>query len=799
MFRQSLVSLAKRPWLSSGIVAMLGLAFAATLLVLGLVNTYLVRPLPYGDATRLVTINEHPLTGGKNILWRLTYGNAAEVYDRATTFSRKAIIRNEASTVHAPGGVETAFVQRVTPEFFPMLGVKPLFGDTIHAANAEIAGERALLLGYEFWQRRFGGDRAVLGQSVRLDDRSYRIVGVMPAAVVLPHVGEGQQAWAALLPVDFQREDRFIRRHMMLGELAPGQTLAAAQAELASISAALRRDFPAQNSGRGINAVGLRESLLGNMRQQLLILQAAVSLVLVVACINAGCLLLAQAIRRRREFAVRLALGAGTRDLFRQFFAESLWLSLGAAGLGLLLATWLSLLAATLLPGGARQLPPPGITGTVAVCAAGMATLIAVAFSLVPLMQARRLNIEATLRDGSRQLGSVAGGAATRVLVSLQVAIALALLITAVQLVRSFQAVQAVDHGIPVEQIYTFRLGTRGAAYADDAARVRYFEGVAAQLRTLPHVVEAGISDFAFPSVPGSYFGFTQEGDGLLLTDTPKRALRRAVSPELLDAFALKIIAGRWLTVDDRENTARVAVISQSLAEKYWPGLSPLGKRVRFEGLEGWTEVVGIVSDITSHGVQPTVIDSFFLSHAQITPIDTGVVVRVRGAQPLSRDQVDRAVAAVDLHSTAYAYNAAAEFFANSAWQTRFVLILVGSFAGLAVTLCLTGVYAVLAFAVAGRTSEFGLRLALGAKRPQVAALVLRDAARMTVPGLLAGTLLAWFAARSVENLLYGVSSLDVLAYAAAGAALAVACAAACLMPAFRAMRVDPLIALRSN
>ncbi|WP_438483206.1 ADOP family duplicated permease [Oleiharenicola lentus] len=798
MIRQSLTSLSKRPWLSSGIVATLGLALAATLLVAGLVNTYLVRPLPYGDATRLVTINEHPLTG-QNILWRMTYGNAVEVYEHAASFSRKAIIRNESFTVRAPGGVETAFVQRVTPEFFPMLGVKPLFGETIHAANAEIGGERALLLSYEFWQRRFGGDRNVLGQSVQLDQRSYRVVGVLPAAVVLPHVGEGQQAWAALLPVDFIRDERYFRRHMMLGELAPGKTLAAAQTELTAISAALRRDYPAQNSGRGINAVGLRESLLGNLRQQLLILQGAVGLVLVVACVNAGCLLLAQAIRRRREFALRLALGAGTRDLFRQFFAESLWLSLGAATLGLLLATWLSPLAATLLPGGVRQLPAPGITGAVVVCAAAMAIVIAVAFSLVPLMQARRLNIEATLRDGSRQLGSVAGGAATRLLVSLQIAIALALLITAVQLVRSFQAVQTVDRGIPVEQLYAFRLGTRGAAYADDAARIRYFEGVAAQLRTLPHVAEAGISDAVFPNVLGSYSGFTQEGDGLLLTETPKRAVRRAVSPELLDALQLKIIAGRWLSADDRANTARVAVISQSLAEKYWPGQDPLGKRVRFEGREDWSEIVGIVSDIISHGAQPAVIDSFFLPHAQITPIDTGVVVRVRGTQPLTRDQVDRAVAAVDLNNTAYAYVTASEFFANSAWQTRFGLILVGSFAGLAVTLCLTGVYAVLAFAVAGRTAEFGVRLALGARRPQVAALVLRDAARMTVPGLLAGTLLAWFAARSVDNLLYGVAPLDILAYAAAGIALALACAAACLMPAFRAMRVDPLTALRGN
>lgn len=802
MFRPVLHALARRPLLSAGIVVTLGLAFAATLIVLGLLDTYLLRPLPYANAARLVAINEYPLASGPASLWRMTFGNAADIHDGTTAFSRTAIVRNEAFTVRTPGGTEVAFVQRVTPEFFRLFGQRAQWGDVITPANAEIAGQRALVLSHEFWLRRFGGNRAVLGTSVTLDGRSCRIVGVLSPDTVFPLVGEGQQAWLAMLPADFLREERAVRRHFMFGELAPDRPLASAQAELDALARRLGRDFPATNADKGLTAVDLRDALVGTFRRQILLLQAAVALVLVVACVNAGCLLLAQAIRRRREFAVRLALGAGTRDLFRQFLLESLGLTGAAAVLGLLLATWLAPATTALLPAGSNlhRLPAPAVTPLVAGLAAVLAVAAAVAFSLVPLWQARRLNLEATLRDGSRQLGSVAGGAATRLLVSLQIAVALALLISALLLVRSFHAVQQVDRGMPVDDLYTFRLGTRGARAAEPATRTRYYESVIEKLRELPHVAAGGAADFALPSVPASFFGFVQEGDGLLLTETPKRAVRRAVSTGLTDALQLRMRSGRWLADSDRADTTRVAVVSQSLADKYWPGQDPLGRRVRIEGTgDGWWEIVGVASDLVSHGSQPTVIDSFFLPHTQFAPTDTGILIRTRGGVPLTKDQIDRAVASVDPENTAYAYVSVARYFAGSAWQTRFSLTLVGVFAGLAVGLCLVGVYAVLAFAVAGRTSEFGVRLALGATRADVARLVLRDGLRMTWPGLALGLVLAALAAGGLRHLLFGIGSMDLTAYAAAAGTLAAACAGACFVPARRAMRVDPLRALRNE
>lgn len=803
MLRSSLHALVRRPLLSAGIVATLGLALAATILVLGLLDSYLLRPLPYGDASRLTAINEYPLsTGPAGNIWRMTFGNAADIHDRTTAFSRTAIVRNEGFTVHTPGGSEVAFIQRVTPDFFPLLGLRALHGELITAANAELGGERALVLSHDFWSRRFGADPRAVGQSVRMDDRSYRIVGVLPANTVLPLVGEGQQGWAAMLPADFIRTDRMVRRQFMFGELAPGRTLASAQGELAALARTLARDFPATNSDRGLTAIDLRTALVGSFRQQLLLLQTAVALVLVVACVNAGSLLLAQAIRRRREFAVRLALGAGTRDLLRQFFLESLWLALGGAAIGLLLAGWLAPLTRALLPAAStlHQLPPPALSPFVSGLTALLALGIAGVFSLVPLVQARRLNLEAALRDGSRQLGSVAGGAATRLLVSLQVAVALALLITAVQLVRSFRAVLHVDRGMPVEQVYSFRLGTRGPAYQDTAARVRYFRAVMDRLRALPHVAAIGMQDWGYVAVPGSYFAFAQEGDGLQLNETPKRAARLFASPDLLNVFQLRLLAGRWLSDDDRADTQRVAVVSENLAARHWPGQDPIGRRVRIENTgDRWWTVVGVVSNVIGHGSQPQAIDAFYLPDTQGAPFDVGVFVRVRGAQPFTKDEADRAVALTDANNSAYFFQHAAQFYADSAWQTRFGLTLVLAFAGLAVVLCLTGVYAVLAFAVAGRTPEFGVRLALGASPAGVARLVVRDAVRMTVPGLAVGTELALLTSRLVAHLLFGVSAVDPLSYGLTIVALALACAAACLVPSWRAARVDPLVALRSE
>ncbi|PTX96542.1 ADOP family duplicated permease [Opitutus sp. ER46] len=800
--RHSLLVLVRRPLPTLGIVATLAVAFAATFLVLGLIESYLLRPLPYGDASRLVVIGEYPLQTGPLVGSRVSFANAADLTEHTRTLSRVATVRNESVTLRTGDALESIFVQRVTPDFFPLLGVRAARGDVIHPGNAEQDGQRALVLSHELWQRRFGGDAGIVGRNVDLDQTLYRVVGVAPSELALPIVGNGQQAWLALLPRDFNRAERNVPRHFVFGELAPGVSLSALNAELVAFGRTLARDFPATNGERGFFAFSLREVLVGGFRWHLLLLQAAVALVLVVACVNVGCLLVTQGIRRRREFAVRLALGVSPWQLFRQCFLESLWVTLAGAVAGLLLAAWVAPLTSLLLPveSALRRLPPPSVGAVVVWSALGLALVVAAAFSLVPLWQVRRLNLEAALRDGGRQIGSLSAGAATRVLVGVQVALALALLVTAGLLVRSFQALQQVDRGIDAASLATLRIGLRGTGYESREARTRYYERVVTALQALPEVASAAVSDYSFPVVPGSYAGFLVEGDTTVVAQSTKRALARAVSPEMLQASGLKQLAGRWLGADDRTDTRRVVVISRSLAEKYWPGTDPLGKRVQLEPYgNAWWEVVGVVSDWLSHGAQPRVIDTFYLPLAFAAPADAAVFVRGRQGRLVAPETIHRTVAAIDFHAVPYLHRTAASVYAAGAWQTRFGLTLVAIFAALAVMLCLAGVYAVLAFAVAGRRPEFGLRLMLGATARGIRILVLQDAWRLTWPGLVGGLALAAAAGMALRHMLFGVTALDPLAYVGASTLLAAACAAASLLPARRATRLDPLTVLRAE
>jgi len=798
--RHGLTSLRRAPLLALTIIATLGIALAATVVVFTFLNSYLLRPLPYGDASRLTVVYEHSLTGGHDNTSRVTYGNAVALHERATAFSRTGIFRNESATFRGTDTTETAFVQRVTADIFPLMGARAALGSVITPANLETAGLRAVVLSDSLWRRRFGADPSLVGRTIQLDATSYQVVGIMPADFVVPTGDDNPQAWAALLHSDYQPNERTQRRHHFWGELAPGRSLASANAELTALAATLRTEFPNENVDRGLRAVPLRDDLLGTFGRQLLLLQGAVLLVLTVACFNCLCLLIARAIQRRREFAVRLALGASLRHLLAQLFVESLWLAVPAAALA-------CGLAALALPYGVLLLPPlgplptPQLDVTVVAAVALAALVIAAAFSAVPLLQARRLNLETTLREGGRSAGSPGATRAARILAGGQIAVALALLICGALLVRSQHALQRLDVGLPLAELDQFRVGLRGDTYRDPARRTQFFERVRENLLALPGVRDVGVANFLFTRPPTGYTGFVQEGDGLQLSDTPKRALPNYVLPSVHTALGFRLLEGRLLNDTDLPGRPTVAVVSASLAAKYWPGVSPLGQRVRLEGPRSeWAEVVGVVTDLAGTGTQPRVVDAFYLSIAQWTPpgLGMGFIIRHSGTAPSER-QLQQAVAQLDPVMQVFAHQSPADIYARSRWQVSFVTKLVGAFALIAVALSLAGIYAVNSFFVARRTNEFGIRAALGATRNDLLTLVLRDSLRLTVLGLAAGALLAFAASRGLTTLLYSVPTIDLLVYGSAALAMTLACAAATLVPARRAAKVDPLIALRAE
>ncbi len=806
LLRHGYTSLRRSPTLAAAIIVTLGVALAATVIVFSFLNSFLLRPLPYGDASRLIVIYEHSLKGGRDNATRVTYGNYVAVQERATSFARLGLFRNESATFRGGDTTETAFLQRVTAEIFPMMGARAALGSVISPANLEIAGVRTIVLSDALWRRRYGAAPAIIGQTIQLDATPFQVVGVMPADFVVPNGDDNPQAWAALLPSDIRRDERTQRRHHVWAELAPGRSFAAAEAELASIAAALRQEFPKDNIDRALFPVTLRDNLLGGFGRQLVLLQGAVLLVLAVACFNCLCLLIARAIQRRREFAVRLALGAARRHLLAQLFAESLWLSLPSAALALGLAALALPFGAQLLPVDAqvtlKSLPVPRLDAVVVATVVGSAVLIALAFSAVPLVQTRKLNLEEELRQGGRSAGSARGARAARVLAAGQIAVALALLICGALLVRSQRALQKIDVGLPLAELDQFRIGLRGERYAaNPALRTQFFERLRDHVLALPGVREVGVASFLFSQPPLGYQGFVQEGDGLQLAETPKRALPCYVLPSTFAALGFRLVEGRLLTDTDQADRPMAGVISASLAAKYWPGQSALGKRLKMETVRAdWIEIVGVVSDVLGTGNQPRVVDTVYITLAQGQPpgLGMGFIVRHRGVAPDDR-ALQAALAKLDPGMQLFGHVSPAELYSRAAWQSRFVTQLVGAFALLAVALSLAGIYAVNSFFVARRISEFGIRVALGATAENIRGLVLRDSLRLTLAGLAVGALLAFAASRSLAGLLYAVPALDLVVYLAAAIAMTIACLGATYLPARRATKVDPLIALRAE
>ncbi len=805
--RLALRSLLRTPLLAATIIATLGLALAATVLVFSFLNSFLLRPLPYGDNDRLLVVYEHSLKGGRSNFSRVTYANAAAIQERATVFARTGLFRNESATFHGGEGTETAFIQRVTGEIFPMMGVRAALGSVLTPANLEVGGLRAIVLSDALWRRRFGGDPAVVGRTIRLDDTSYHVAGVLPADFLVPTADDNPQAWAALLPRDIDRTERTQRRHHFWGELAPGMNRAAAEGELTRLADTLRAEFPKENADRGFMVRSVRDDLLGNFGRQLLLLQVAVLLVLVVACFNCFCLLIARAIQRRREFAVRLALGAARRHLLAHLLAESLWLSLPAAALALGLATYALPLGVGLFPAFVQAtlqtLPQPALDATVVLTVIGAALLIAGVFSTIPLLQSRRLNLESALREGGRSAGSPAGARAARWLASGQVAVALALLICASLLLRSRGELERVDVGLPIADFDQFRVGLRGESFRDPLRRVQFFERLRDEVATLPGVAGVGVASFLFAQPPGGYQGFIQEGDGLDFTETPKRLLPCFVLPGSLETLGFKLIAGRFLSDTHTVGRPPAVVINSALAEKYWPGQNPLGKRLQVDTVRtGWLEVVGVVSDLAGTGHQPRTVDTAYVTIAQGNPpgLGMGFIVRTKpgAARPTSQDY-QRALSRLDPNMQLFAHLAPTEIYSRSAWQSQFVTQLVVVFALLAVGLALAGIYAVNSFFVARRVQEFGIRAALGANARDLRDLVLRESLGQTGIGLAGGVLLAGVASRGLDTLLYNVASLDPVVYLATALVMTLACLAAAFVPARRATKVDPLIALRSE
>jgi predicted permease len=791
--------LRRAPGFTLAVVAVLALGIGANSAIFTALDRTVIRPLPYADPDRLTALWEDFSSFGAP----KSRVSPATFYDwqkRTTTFESLAAYAGPRNLDLAEGGrPEEVLGESVTANLFPLLGVRPMLGRTFDA-DEERPDANAIMLSYRLWQRRFGGDRHLVGRAVRMNGLPYTVIGIMPPGFQYPD--RRIEAWLRLGLAPALRGRRNSHFLYVVGRLRESRGVRAAQDEMNEIARQLGREFPATNRGIGIRVVPLKEEVLGQSRTAFIVLLLSAVCVLLIACANVSNLMLARAAGRAREFAVRRALGAGSAHLARQLITENLMLAAAGGAAGLLLADW----GMPVL----QRLVPPGLAGSVELRVDGGMTLAATVisaaagllFGLAPLVQFTRSGLCDALRGGAWSTASRGGRRLQGALVSLEMAVALVLLVGAGLLIESLAHLRAVDPGFRADGILTADITVNLTKYGDAARRQRFFQDVLDRVSAIPGVRSVGLtSDLPYTS-RGNTMSLAIEGRPSA-TGLGRDALFRLVSHQYLQTMRARLIEGRLFDARDSRDSAAAVVISESLARLYWPGESPLGRRIDTgtgDGQPLWMTIVGVVDDLRERGLdldaKPAVYVPF--DQTKISFFQPSEIAVWSARAPASMvKELEQAVWSVDPEQPVSSIREMNDIVDEELGGRTQVLQLLGGFAALALVLAAVGIYGVLAYLVSQRRREIGLRMALGAGRWTVAAAVARQAAGFTVIGVIAGAAGASAATRLIATLLYGVSPLDLRTFAAVALLLVIVALAAAFVPARRAAAVSPAVALR--
>ncbi|HEX8072781.1 MAG TPA: ABC transporter permease [Pyrinomonadaceae bacterium] len=793
--RYGVRTLWKSPGFTLVAVVALALGVGANTAIFSVVNSVLLRPLPYPDSERLVAfagvnqgagINDSNMSVPDFADWRGQNDAFAQLAGFVTG-GALLVSGDEGERVRAAG---------VTEDFFPLVGVAPLRGRALNAEDQTPGHEPVVVLSYGLWQRRFGGDPNAVGGRVMLGGKSTAVVGVMPPGFDFPAQSE---LWTPL-QLDAAAERRDNRYLQVVGRLKPGATIAQAQSQLDTINARLAQSFRETNTGWGVQLTNLRESLVGSVRASLLVLLGAVGLVLLIACANVANLLLARATARQRELAVRTALGASRGRVVRQLLTESLLLSVVGGALGLLLSVWLTDLLVAVSPAGSPRFEEIRPDARVFVFTCAVTVLTGLVFGLVPALQASRLDLNDALKEGGR--GGAESARRNRVralLMTAEIALSFMLLAGAGLLVRSFVRLRETRPGFNPDGVLTMRLSLPPGKYAQGEPRAQLYRQVCERVAALPGVTAAG----AVLTMPlgGDTFSvgrsFIREGRPM----TPEESANAAyyvATPGYFRALEIPVLAGRGFNEQDTAQAPMVVLVNETMARKFWPGESPVGKRITIWRDEKFArEVVGVVGD-TRPALDTPAGAQMYVPYAQdATWGSLTLVVRAQGDPAALAAAARNEVRAFDKTFPVYNVKTMAEVAAASAAQRRASMLLLSAFAGVALLLAVIGIYGVTAYYVTQRTHEIGVRMALGAQTGDVLRLVLGQGLRLTLAGIGVGLFAALALTRLLASLLYEVSATDPLAFAAGALLLGAVALLACYIPARRATKVDPMVALR--
>jgi predicted permease len=777
-------------------LAALALGIGANTAIFSAVEGVLLRPLPYGDPSRLVMVWEDSTYLGFS---HNTPAAANYVDWRAQNqvFTDMAAVRYDNAAFTGDAAPEQLLGRRVTPNFFNVLGVPPAIGRPF-TAEEDAAKRKVVVLSYALWQRHFGGNPSVLGRSILMDDEATTVLGVMPRGFFFPDKLAEYWVPASFTPEDLARRTR--HNLEVVARMKPGVTRERAQHDMEVIAKRLQEQYPDTNTNVGAVVVPVREQFAGDAAAGLWVLQIAAVLVLLIACSNLANLLLARAAGRRREIAVRVALGASRAQISAQLLTESLLLSVGGGLAGLLVGRLCWSVFENLVP---SQIAGNGfaLNAPVLLFTAVVSILAGMFFGLVPALRATDVSLQESLKEGARA-GESRGGMRLRdTLVVAQFAMAFALLVGAGLMIETLWNLRRVDLGFRSDHLLTMAVPLPGKKYNTNEKIRAFYRDVLDRTRTLPGVKSVGFgSDVPFTSV-GDTEGYAIEGAPPTLPGQDNDALYREVTAGYLETIGGTLESGRLLEDRDIESSQPVVVINEFLAKRHWPGQDAVGKRLKLTGSkEPWRTVVGVVKDIRERGLLLDMKPAVYVPVNQVDRPGADYLVARTAQDPGSVTNALRgAVWAVDSERPVAFIRTMDQLMEENVADRERPMTLMGIFAGLALVLACIGVYGVLAYSVAQRTREIGVRMALGARPGDVTRMILSRGLKLSAVGLLAGAALAGALGVLLRSLLFGVTPAAPLVYAGTAASLILVALAACVIPAQRAARVDPVVALRDE
>ena len=809
--RYALRMLALAPGFTAIAILTLALGIGANTALFSVVNGVLLNPLPYPQPERLVALYSRTSTFAQA---SISYPNFLDWQRNNRSLAAIAAYRSDDFNLTGAGEPERVRAEMVSADFFSILGVTPLIGRDFTARDDHAGGAPVVILSEGFWKRKLGGSPQILGQPLTLNGTPYTVVGIIPANFFF--MGSNFRLSDAYVPIGQWTDPTFLDRRVgmgtdAVGRLRPGTTLVQARSDMDNVAQALAKEYPEADKDSGINMVPLKQDMVGDVAPLLYVLFGAVGLVLLIACVNLANLLLARSTGRSREFAIRAAMGASRVRVAQQLLTESVLLAITGGTLGLLLAAWGTRAAIRVLPQALPRAGQVGLDSHVLLFTLGLSLFVGILFGLAPALKAFQPNLQETLREGGR--GS--SGARHRlqsVFVVAETALALVLLVGASLMIRSLVRLWAVNPGFNPHQLISFSIAypPETMKAAPDVLRNRSLH-LGAALEAIPGVESVSAMGGSLPMQGDSELPFWMEGQPAPSSNSEMNwALFYLVEPGYLNAMQTPLQRGRFFNAQDTLHSPTVIVIDENFARKFFPGQDPVGKRVNI-GLFGvLAEIVGVAGHVKHFGLDSdahaSIQAQFYFPLMQVPDkfmplLSQGIafVMRTRVPPETLLGDIRHTIGQLNSQQVVYGEETMEETVARSLAARRFAMDLLGIFASLALALACVGIYGVVSYLAGQRTHEIGIRLALGAQRANVLRMVVGEGARMALIGVALGTAAALVLTRLMANQLFGVSAHDPLTFVGMALLLAIVAVGACYLPARRAMRTDPMAALRQE